>query len=66
MFVLGGSTAQSRIVVARAGRPVARLVPLAAPRAARVQGRLRGKISFADDFEGTPEWLVDAFEGTTE
>jgi prevent-host-death family protein len=64
--LLDRAAAGEEIVVARAGRPVARLVPLAEPRTPRLAGRLRGKISFADDFEGTPAWLVEAFEGVTE
>lgn len=60
------AAAGEEIVVARAGRPVARLVALAPDRPTRVPGRLRGRIAFADDFEQTPEWLVDAFEGGAE
>jgi prevent-host-death family protein len=61
--LLDRAAAGEEIVVARAGRPVARLVALAPTRSARVPGRLRGKITLADDFEMTPACLVDAFEG---
>ena len=64
--LLDRAAAGEEIVVARAGRPVARLVALATPRSERTPGRLRGKISFADDFDGTPDWLVEAFEGGPE
>lgn len=37
------------VVIARAGRPVARLVPV--PADARVPGRLAGKIGIAPDFD---------------
>ena len=51
------------IVIGRAGKPVARLVPFAAKRTPRVPGRLAGKIVMAEDFDATPGWLLDAFEG---
>ncbi|MDE0169014.1 MAG: type II toxin-antitoxin system Phd/YefM family antitoxin [bacterium] len=51
------------IVIGRAGKPVARLVPFAAKRTPRVPGRLAGKIVMAEDFDATPDWLLDAFEG---
>jgi prevent-host-death family protein len=64
--LLDRAAAGEEIVVARAGRPVARLVALAPERAPRTPGRLRGKITVSDDFDATPEWLIDAFEGTAE
>jgi prevent-host-death family protein len=51
------------VIIARAGRPVARLVPYAETVAPRRPGALRGKIEIADDFDETPDWLADAFEG---
>ena len=60
------AAAGEEIVVARAGRPVARLVALAPPGPVRTPGRLRGKIRFADDSEATPDWLIEAFEGVAE
>ena len=51
------------IVIGRAGKPVARLVPFGAKRTPRVPGRLAGKIFMAEDFDATPDWLLDAFEG---
>lgn len=54
------------IVVARAGRPVARLVALAPPALPRIPGRLRGRIAITDDFDVTPAWLIDGFEGSAE
>jgi prevent-host-death family protein len=64
--LLDRAAAGEEIVVARAGRPVARLVALAPVRRQRVPGRLRGKISVTDDFDETQEWLIDAFEGSKE
>ncbi len=51
-------------VIARAGRPVARLGPLA-PRARRRRlGLLDGKFRIPDDFNAPlPGELLDAFEG---
>ena len=51
------------IVIGRAGRPVARLVPFRRRQAPRVPGRLAGRIVIADDFDATPDWLLNAFEG---
>jgi len=52
------------IVIARNGRPVARLVAIdAAPRPRRVFGQMKGKIWIADDFDDPlPDDLLDAFE----
>lgn len=50
------------IVIARAGRPVARLVPIHSER--RLPGRLKGMIRVADSFdEPLPEELAAAFRG---
>ena len=49
------------IVVARAGKPVAKLVPFTAP-APRVPGRWAGRVVIAEDFDETSEELVALFE----
>ncbi len=64
--LLDRAAAGEEIVVARAGRPVARLVALAPERPPRIPGRMRGKITLAVDYDTTPPWLIDAFEGTAE
>lgn len=46
--------AGEEITLARAGQPVARLVPYARRTAARQPGLLRGEIRMADDFD-SPE-----------
>jgi prevent-host-death family protein len=51
------------VVIGRAGRPVARLVPYVEERAPRKPGRWEGRVWVAPDFDETPEWLIDAFEG---
>ena len=61
--LLDRAAAGEEIVVARAGRPVARLVALAPAGKDRVPGSLRGKITFAADYDETPAWMIDAFEG---
>lgn len=52
------------IVLAKAGKPMARLVPYRADRSPRRPGQLRGKIHLAEDFDATPEDLIDAFEAS--
>jgi prevent-host-death family protein len=50
------------IVIARNGKPVARLVPVAAGSSlAAAHGALRGAIRLADDFDELPPELADAF-----
>lgn len=52
------------IVIARGGRPVARLVPLQETPARRTPGTARGKVRMADDFDAPlPEDLAEAFGG---
>ena len=50
-------------VLARAGRPMARLIPYRAERAPRVPGRLAGSVTMASNFDITPDEVLDAFEG---
>ena len=54
------------IVLGKAGKPIARLVPYGKPRQPRVPGRLAGKIWIAPDFDETPENIIAAFEGDLE
>lgn len=56
--------AGAELVIAKAGRPVARLVPLVAAKPARKPGFLKGRIRIGPDFDGAlPETLLSAFEG---
>jgi prevent-host-death family protein len=49
--------AGEEVVIARAGHPIARLVPIA-PKRPRVPGRLKGAVTIADDFDAPlPEEL---------
>jgi prevent-host-death family protein len=51
------------IVIAKAGRPVARLVPLLAVRESRAPGRWRGRARIAPDFDAPlPEAILRDFE----
>ena len=50
------------IVIARAGKPVARLVPYSAERPKRVFGRLRGQIVLHGDFDADDEAIAREFE----
>jgi prevent-host-death family protein len=54
--------AGEEVVLARAGRPVARLVPFGAHRQPRVPGMWRGRVRLAADFDRTPDDLLAAFE----
>jgi len=51
------------VVIAKAGKPVARLVPIAEPPKPRVFGALRGEIWVADDFDAPDPELEALFEG---
>jgi prevent-host-death family protein len=52
------------IVIACAGKPVARLVLLAAPKKKRVLGTMAGVFNMPDDFDAPlPDDLLDLFEG---
>lgn len=52
------------IVIAKAGKPAARLVPIEQKKAVRKPGALKGKIHIADDFDAPlPDDLQAAFEG---
>jgi prevent-host-death family protein len=54
--------AGEEVVIARAGRPVARLVPFRPRTMPREPGFWRGSVSLAADFDKTPESLLGDFE----
>jgi prevent-host-death family protein len=54
--------AGEEVVIARAGRPVARLVPFRARTSPRVPGLWRGQVRISQDFDQTDVTLLDAFE----
>lgn len=51
------------IVIAKAGKPLAKLVPLYPVLEQRVPGCWRGKVWIAPDFDELPEELAAAFRG---
>jgi prevent-host-death family protein len=51
------------VVIARAGRPVARLVAVKRPRRRREPGSARGRVEMAEDFDASlPEEIQRFFE----
>ncbi|OAN48062.1 antitoxin [Paramagnetospirillum marisnigri] len=58
------AAAGEEIIIAKAGRPVARLMPLAPAAASRRPGGLKGRIRIAEDFDAPlPEDMAAAFRG---
>lgn len=56
--------AGEEIVIARAGRPVARLVPLTSRRGRRKLGALDGRFRIPEDFNAPlPDAVLKAFSG---
>jgi prevent-host-death family protein len=54
--------AGEEIVIARNGKPVARLVPVQAKASlTEVRGVWRGRVWMADDFDELPDDIADAF-----
>jgi len=52
------------IIIAKAGKPAAKLVPITAIKPKRKPGALKGKIKIAKDFnDPLPDDLLDSFEG---
>lgn len=59
-------SAGEELIIAKAGKPLARLVPIKLARPARKPGFLKGKMRIANDFDtALPSELIDAFEGKT-
>jgi len=52
------------IIIAKAGKPIARLVPVGERPARRVPGSAKGKVTIAPDFDAPlPEAILREFEG---
>jgi prevent-host-death family protein len=51
------------IIIAKAGKPMAKLVPYQEEKKSRKPGSMRGKIWIADDFDELPEDIMAAFRG---
>ena len=50
------------VVIARAGRPLVRLVPFQEAKAPRQPGQLKGQIRLADDFDAVDGQIAELFE----
>lgn len=51
------------VIIARAGTPLVKLVPVGRDTRPRQPGRFKGQIRMAPDFDQTPEDIIVAFEG---
>jgi len=51
------------IVIAKAGKPLARLIPYQEEQLPREPGYWRGRVHIADDFDALPESIAAAFKG---
>jgi len=58
--------AGEEVIIARAGKPVAKLVPYRESKAPRHGGQWKGKVRIADDFDELPEDIATAFGMTPE
>src|SRR5579862_4094732 len=57
----------SEVVIAKAGRPVARLVPIEKPAGRRKLGGLKGKLRVPENFDAPlPAHVIEAFEARSE
>lgn len=60
------AAAGGEIIIAKAGKPVAKLVPLTPPRPKRQLGVLQGVAVIPPDFDAElPDDVIDAFEGSS-
>jgi len=58
------AAAGEEIIIAKAGKPVARLGPLVCSQRRRRLGVLAGKLSVPEDFDAPlPDEVIEAFEG---
>ncbi len=61
--LLEQAVAGEEILIARAGKPIARLVPFVAPAPRREPGIWQGQITIGPDFDSLPEGLAAGFLG---
>jgi prevent-host-death family protein len=62
--LVDAAAAGEEIIIAKSGKPVARLAPLAGQRGKRKLGTLAGKLRVPEDFDAPlPDEVLDAFEG---
>jgi prevent-host-death family protein len=60
--LLERAEAGEEIVIGRAGKPIAKLVPYVVERPERIFGRLKGQIIIHGDFDADHEEIADLFE----
>ena len=51
------------VIIAKAGKPLVRLVPLHIDDRPRTPGRFKGQIALSPDFDETPDEIIASFEG---
>jgi prevent-host-death family protein len=62
--LLDAAAAGGEVIIARAGKPVARLVPITGAKHPRRLGTLAGKLLVPDDFDDPlPDEVIAEFEG---
>ncbi|PXX23118.1 MULTISPECIES: type II toxin-antitoxin system Phd/YefM family antitoxin [Burkholderia] len=62
--LVDAAAAGEEIVIAKAGKPAARLVPIEPAKPQRRFGGLKGKMQIADDFDAPlPDEMLASFEG---
>lgn len=52
-----------KIVIAKAGKPFLDLYPHRESKPKRKPGRFKNEIKISDDFDKTPDDIIDSFEG---
>ena len=58
------AAAGEEIIIAKSGKPIARLGPLSGPRRKRTLGALAGRLRVPEDFDADlPDEVLDEFEG---
>jgi len=60
--LLERAEAGEEIIIGRAGKPIAKLVPYVVERPKRVFGRLKGQIVIHGDFDADNEEIAELFE----
>ena len=62
--LLDAAAAGEEVIIARAGKPVARLIPFEQKKQPRKLGTLAGQFKVPDDFDDPlPDEILGAFEG---
>ena len=64
--ILERVAAGERIVLGRAGKPIAVLSPYVDPAGRRQPGALKGRIRIGNDFDGADDSIADLFEGRSD